>query len=179
MKHVYFFLLLICFSTTLRAQDFNEPCATDILHHQLLNSNDAYQGVYLTNNRFIRDYINNQTFNERVLIVVPVVVHVVYLGESLGVGSNIGDAQIQSAITALNEDFRRISGTNGAGNGVDVEVEFCLAQRDPNGNSTTGINMVDGTGVCQNGSCYENVGIQLSSGSNEVAVKKCSCRLAE
>jgi hypothetical protein len=45
---------------------------------------------------------------------------------------------VQSQIQVLNEDFRALAGTAGAG-GVDTRIEFFLATTDPNGNPTTGI----------------------------------------
>ncbi len=73
---------------------------------------------------------------------IPVVVHVIHNGEAIGSGSNISDAQIQSQIAVLNEDYRRLPGTPGWNNhprGADVRIEFVLAKRDPSGNPTTGI----------------------------------------
>lgn len=106
------------------------------------------------------------------LYTLPVVVHVIHLGEPEGTGTNISTAQIQSAINALNQDFRRMPGTNGFGNGVDVGVEFCLAQRDPNGNPTTGIMRVNGSSVTS----YASAGISAGqgTGADETAVKSLS-----
>lgn len=73
--------------------------------------------------------------------IIPVVVHVVHNG---GI-ENISDAQIQSQIDVLNEDFRKISGTNGDGSGVDTEIEFCLAKISPDGHCTNGIVRVRST----------------------------------
>jgi len=69
------------------------------------------------------------------LKVIPVVVHVIHDGGT----NNISDAQIQSQIAVLNEDFRRKIGTNGFGAGVDTDIEFCLAKKDPQGKCTNGI----------------------------------------
>lgn len=66
---------------------------------------------------------------------IPVVVHVLHIGGS----ENISDAQIQSQIDIMNEDYGKIPFTNGDGNGVDTKVKFCLAKIDPNGNCTNGI----------------------------------------
>ncbi len=71
------------------------------------------------------------------IITIPVVFHVVYNNST----ENISDAQIQSQLDVLNEDFRR---TNSDANGTwsqaaDTEIEFCLATVDPSGNATTGI----------------------------------------
>lgn len=74
---------------------------------------------------------------------IPVVIHIVHNGDALGTGENITDAQVISQITVMNEDYRRLSGTRGGANttglAVDTQINFCLAQTDPNGNPTTGI----------------------------------------
>ena len=87
---------------------------------------------------------NNSSINLRTTSfhrVIPVVVHVIHNGGT----ENISDAQIQSQIDVLNEDYQRKVGTNGFGNGVDTEIEFCLAKIDPNGKCTNGIVRVQST----------------------------------
>ena len=84
------------------------------------------------------------------VIVIPVVFHVVHLGELIGEGTNISDEQIQSAVVALNEDFRKMEGTNGDGLGVDTKIEFCLASRTPDNQPTTGIVRHDGSNIVFN-----------------------------
>ncbi|MEM6524611.1 MAG: choice-of-anchor J domain-containing protein [Bacteroidota bacterium] len=77
-------------------------------------------------------------------------VHIIHFGENIGVGRNISEAQIISQIDVLNEDFRRMNAD--AANtptifqpvASDTEIEFELAQRDPEGLATTGINRVNG-----------------------------------
>ncbi|MDX2283092.1 MAG: M43 family zinc metalloprotease [Bacteroidia bacterium] len=67
---------------------------------------------------------------------IPVVVHVLHNGEAPGAGANISQAQIQSQIEVLNEDFRRLPGSPGFNthpSGADTEIEFCLALTDPAG----------------------------------------------
>ncbi|MDD3875087.1 MAG: PKD domain-containing protein [Bacteroidales bacterium] len=95
-------------------------------------------------NAEIEDWIkNNQEYlsNGKVLITIPVVVHVVYNTTA----QNISDAQVLSQIAVLNNDYRN---TNSDGSSVpstfqslraDCEIEFCLATIDPQGNPTTGI----------------------------------------
>lgn len=78
---------------------------------------------------------------------IPVVVHVVHNGQEIGTGPNISEAQVQSQIEVLNEDFRRKAGTNGDNSdGVDTQIEFYLADRDPDGNllPEPGIHRFDG-----------------------------------
>lgn len=80
------------------------------------------------------------------IIVIPVVVHVIHNGQAVGTAPNISDAQVESQIMVLNEDFRRILGSNGynaSSVGADVEIEFKLALQDPNGNPTNGIDRVN------------------------------------
>lgn len=104
--------------------------------------------------------------------VLPVVVHVIHEGEPIGQGSNISDEQILSAITALNDDYRHVPGTNGFGAGPDIKIEFCLASRDPQGQPTTGINRVNGSSI----PLYAEEGIESTggAGANEEAVKALS-----
>ena len=79
----------------------------------------------------------SSSLSSREVITIPVIVHVVHNGEPPGTGTNLSQTQIQSQIDVLNEDFRRLTGTPGFNNhpdGADVELEFCLATIDPEGN---------------------------------------------
>ncbi len=75
------------------------------------------------------------------VITIPVVVHVIYRQpeESLSV------ARIQTMLDVMNEDFRRQNADASQTPAIfqpyaaDVEIQFCLASRDPWGNPTTGI----------------------------------------
>ncbi|MBC8755265.1 T9SS type A sorting domain-containing protein [Kordia sp. YSTF-M3] len=71
------------------------------------------------------------------IITIPVVVHVIYRTAQ----ENISDAQIQSQLDVLNEDFRRTNADadNRWSQAIDTEIQFCLASVDDNGNPTTGI----------------------------------------
>ncbi len=72
---------------------------------------------------------------------IPVVVHVIHNGEAVGTGTNVSYAAIQSQIDVLNEDFRRMFGTNGWNTnpvGADTQIEFCLARRRPDGSAFPG-----------------------------------------
>jgi len=72
---------------------------------------------------------------------IPVVVHIVYANAA----QDIDDDFVFSQIDVLNEDYRRenpdADDTPPAFEGVasDAQIEFCLAQRDPDGVLTTGI----------------------------------------
>ena len=81
---------------------------------------------------------------------IPVVVHVVHLGEPVGEGRNISLEQIEDQIRILNEDFRRqnpdTTDTQPLFKPVaaDVGVEFVLARQDPDGLPTNGVVRVVG-----------------------------------
>ena len=68
-------------------------------------------------------------------VSLPVIVHIIHNNGP----ENITDAQVATAISQLNNGFR------GGVNGVDMQIEFCLAKQDPSGNFTTGINRVQST----------------------------------
>lgn len=74
-------------------------------------------------------------------VIIPVVVHVLYNTAA----QNISDAQVQSQIDVLNEDFRKLNADASktpaqfAGLAADVNVQFVLAKRTPTGAATNGI----------------------------------------
>jgi hypothetical protein len=71
---------------------------------------------------------------------------VIHNGDAIGTNENIAAEQVESQIQVLNEDYRRMMGSPGYNSspvGADTEIEFCLAQIDPNGNPTTGIDRVE------------------------------------
>ena len=87
-----------------------------------------------------------QSTSGATLVRIPVVVHVIHNGTALGVGANISEAQILSQIQVLNEDYRKMAGTNGDNSnpvGADARIEFYLAKEDPDCNPTTGIERYD------------------------------------
>lgn len=79
------------------------------------------------------------------VITIPVVVHVISDGQPIGTAPNITDAQVQSQIKVLNEDYSRLLGSPGYNTnpvGANTEIQFVLAQQDPKGNPTNGIDRV-------------------------------------
>jgi hypothetical protein len=93
----------------------------------------------------IQNKASMRTSQTNAIITIPVVVHVVYNGQVVGTAPNISDIQVESQITVLNQDFRRMVGTPGENFnpvGADTEIQFVLAKQDPNGNPTNGIDRV-------------------------------------
>lgn len=85
----------------------------------------------------------------RIVITIPVVVHIMHAGVAIGTYPNITDAQVMSQIDVLNKDFRKLNSDTNLVPAVwksiaaDCEIQFCLATVDPSGNPTTGIDRVD------------------------------------
>jgi hypothetical protein len=80
------------------------------------------------------------------IYTLPVVVHIIHTGEEVGTGYNLSNERIINQIKTLNDDFRKKEGTLGYNThvlGTDAKVEFRLAEINPDGDSTDGINRVN------------------------------------
>ena len=116
-----------------------ECAAMDVLANEIQQDpsiEDRMRQIEIYTQSKISEIQQNREINGSI-ITIPVVVHVLYHNST----TNISDAQVLSQIDVLNEDFRR---TNADADGTwpqaaDVEIEFCMANVDPNGNSTSGI----------------------------------------
>lgn len=88
-----------------------------------------------------KQFIQSGNGASRAVVTIPVVFHVVYNTTA----QNISDAQVNAQIAQLNADFARLNSDAGntpsvfAGLAANTNIQFCLAQRDPSGNATTGI----------------------------------------
>ena len=118
-------------------------CGFDHLRSILLQDSN-YLRKEIDAEQKIAQYISqSQLRSSSSVYTIPVVVHVLHLGETVGVGTNISDAQIQSAIANLNDVYRGQT----AGSPVDFEIEFALAQQDPNCIAHSGINRINASSV--------------------------------
>lgn len=129
-----------------------EKCATDDLPINKSQSTEHFeQWMEQKINNSQRFGIQNRSSGTTQILRIPVVVHIIHNGESVGNGINISDEQIYSQIEVLNEDFRRQN--EDAANtpsefqpfAADVEVEFILALQDPEGLPTDGIVRLKGS----------------------------------
>ena len=87
------------------------------------------------------------------VLTIPVVFHILHLGESVGEGTNISDEQVLSCIENLNHRFRgdveALSSLTDEYDEYELslvkdgKIEFCLAARGPDNTPTDGINRVD------------------------------------
>jgi Pregnancy-associated plasma protein-A/Secretion system C-terminal sorting domain len=140
----YFFFILILSSLSIYAQKTrfcaNADCDSiaKIAHPELSLRKIRYEQALET-------YMKGQP-NARVaaeIIRIPVVIHVIHNQANGSIaGTNISDEQIYSQIKVLNEDYRRKTGTMGFNSntiGADTEIEFFLANIDPDGKPSSGI----------------------------------------
>lgn len=121
-----------------------EKCATHTKHSERLASDPNYAHAMATAQSLAKK--NLTTSNEKSILTIPVVVHVVYKNAA----QNISMTQIQSQIAVLNEDYRGLNIASLSPDfdslKADIEVEFCLATVDPNGNPTDGVTRTSSTG---------------------------------
>ena len=159
-KPFFLFLLIFCLSNFNYAQN---TCGFEGIHKQLLLTDSSYK---LNLIEFEKKMSSFQVSSlKRAVYKVPIVVHVMETGNSL---TSISDQEIKNAIKNLNELYRKIPGSKGDGNGVDITIEFSLAIRDPNGMCTNGINRFDMT----SNASYMSDGVKLeSSGITDASLK--------
>ena len=135
-------------------------CGTDFFHNEKMKNDEAYRMRHLKSVEDIKK-IASKTFNKSGSGVtqIPVVVHVMHKGESVGTGTNISDEDVKRGIQYLNNYWRKVSNSPGFGDGVDMKIEFTLAIQDPTGNCTNGIDRVNMSGV----TAYVNNGVNTSA----------------
>lgn len=102
----------------------------DVLEQQLaqypergkrLDALDEFTVSYLAQREAARSL--GFTLEAETVRIIPVYVHVLYQTA----GQNIAAEQVESQITVLNQDYRRMLSTPGYGNGADTYIQFELA----------------------------------------------------
>lgn len=146
MKKILTFGLAALFAGAVSAQ---RVCHTMHVWEKQKQENPELEQRMHEIERVTENYLRNgsayQNANERVtgVVTIPVVVHVIY--NSSKPQENISDAQIQSQIAVLNEDFRRTNPDHVnvpslfSSLKADTEIQFVLATTTPTGQATTGI----------------------------------------
>jgi len=129
---------LMLLTTAATAQ---RKCGAQELLNQQLENDPVFRETREMIELQTREFIQKGGVQDRVQVTIPVVVHVLWNTTA----QNVSDAQIQSQLDVLNDDFRKlntdISGVPSVFSGLtaDMEVNFCLATQDNNGVATTGI----------------------------------------
>jgi PKD repeat protein len=144
--------LLIALSLLTTVVQAQEKCISEIMFQEAAQKDpsllDARQRLEEFTEAWIQQNegtaLNRNSSSSAATYVIPVVFHIIHKGG----GENISDAQILSQMTVLNNDYRRLNADTGntpapfAAIAADSDIEFRLAQKDPNGNCTTGINRI-------------------------------------
>lgn len=127
---------------SVKAQD--KPCGTTEFTQKL---RAQYPQLVQDFDNYNQDITNASMSGERTtgpVYIVPVVFHVMHLNGP----ENISDAQIYAQVAKLNTDYRKLNADTSdlfnpfKGLASDVRIEFRLAQLDPNGNCTNGIDRI-------------------------------------
>lgn len=130
MKAICIILFFLFFSNILFAQTPTKEvfigCATD----ELFRANNSLLQLQKELDNKAYQYLINKNKTEQkttsVIDYIPVVVHIIHNGGP----ENISNAQVQTAIANINAKYLQSN---------NYQIQFCLAQRDPQGNATTGI----------------------------------------
>lgn len=139
MKKPILAAFAFCIALPLFSQTQNEPCGFDIWMRHTHEHQPQRAASIADDYRYTLD---NFTSNQRDgILQVPVVFHIVYNNAD----QNLPDSVIFSQLEVLNEDYRRLNANASETRDIflpvaaDAEIEFYLAQEDPNGNPTNGI----------------------------------------
>jgi len=146
LKHkISIFFLLV--SQIIVAQNVKKCNTMDLVYQSITEDSrnlTSMNKIAAKNYKWISEHTNES----KSVITIPVVIHVVHKNThaNIGSGTNISDAQIEDALRILNEDFSKTNPefpnpprntfTNLA---ADVQIQFCLASSDENGNPTNGV----------------------------------------
>lgn len=144
--HAAWFLAGLVFAPATTAQQ-PQRCVTDEVHQAQIQAHPELQIMYDAAQREMAEWIEDHPngSNNRAVVTIPIVFHVINNGEAVGTGTNISSTYINAQLDQLNDDFRALNSDIGNVPGTfssdvgDPEIEFCLATQDENGNSTTGI----------------------------------------
>lgn len=137
--------LLLLFTQSLLYAQHHECSSHHIEHH---DRSEARSSVARKNADLSTTY------------TVPLVIHIVHRnGIPVGDTENISDAEIQKGVRELNEAYNN-EGQYQTADGVDANIEFCLASTDPNGNSTNGIVRVANNEFADYDESFERLGLK-------------------
>lgn len=150
MKKCTFFLILSCWTLNLTSQETLKHCGADELRISTLKQNPEIAKAVIKRDaelekftkQFVDKFYNKQT--STATYIIPVVFHVIH---NYG-PENIANDQILDGLDILNKTFRKQLADTASIVAAfkplhaDCDIEFRLAQLDPEGNCTSGINRI-------------------------------------
>jgi hypothetical protein len=107
-------------------------CATPILNSSY---EEAFQQMMQKHEQFANNKKAVTVYN------IPVIFHIIHSGQAVGTTFNISQAQVNSQITILNQDFRKtntdfattVTQSTFVNAAADCEINFCAAKVSPTG----------------------------------------------
>jgi hypothetical protein len=144
-KHLFlsFLSVMTCISGLMAQSNATRNCGTmeHFKNQQLLDPTlkSKMDLIEVQTANFVKNANLNKT--TAAVVTIPVVFHVVYATSA----ENITDAKCIEQLNQLNFDFAKLNRDTNLIPAVfrnfaaDTKIQFCLAQRDPNGAATTGI----------------------------------------
>lgn len=139
----YYTLILASLFLFLGSAYATEKCGTMDALNRIAETNPAILDQLQEVENFTKKNTSNKK-SEKEVITIPVIFHIVYST----ITENLSDEKIMSQLDVLNEDFRKLNPNADQTLAVfkdraaDMEIEFCLAQTDPEGLPTNGIKRV-------------------------------------
>lgn len=146
-----FLLLTLFVKPIIGSAQMVDFCGTDAKVQEALKRYPHLQKSYTTSvleqekrdkQNFANGYASAKSSNA--IYIIPVVFHIIHENGP----ENVSDAQIKDAIRVLNNDFRKWNSDTNLivpafqGLAADCQILFKLAQIDPNGNCTNGIDRI-------------------------------------
>jgi hypothetical protein len=151
-------------------------CGFDGVLNAELEKDPKYSiNIEEVNAKIERQIMRQKTFNSvDDIVYIPVVFHILHRGGAVGAYDNPTDASVISTVDYLNQVYDGTwNGTGGSILGVgDVNIKFVLATKDPDNNTTTGIERIDASSIGD----YSSSGLKLrgTSGVDEATLKNLS-----
>jgi PKD repeat protein len=141
-------LLLVAYQANAQTTNLTPFCGTDELRIKTLQENPQYLNGAKNSHHRLEEFTNTFTQNYQshrgTLYIIPVVFHIIH---NYGI-ENISDAQVLDAIEVTNRNMRKLNPDTVdiipafKSIAADCQIELRLAQKDPNGNCTSGINRI-------------------------------------
>ena len=121
-------------------------CGTTQAHQRLYEQHPELKQAEADYNAILDEQIKAKQGNRSAeqVYIIPIVFHIIHTNGP----ENISDAQIIDQVAILNRDFRKLNADTAAivapfkELAADTKIEFRLAQVDPNGNCTNGIDRI-------------------------------------
>ena len=114
-------------------------CGTMEHYNRSIQENPSYEFNQQEIESFTNEFLSHSNGEDRAIVTIPVVVHVVYNTTA----ENISDAQVLTQIDVLNKDFAKMNAdaanTPSIFTASNTDIQFCMATVDPTGASTNGI----------------------------------------